>query len=101
MLTISKAKAIIKDSAWYTVMLTPPRRSGAADSSRISLRKLYHITIDKTNIYSINGLPNFEALALLSGAFSICEKVENFMQYLYRGLHTSIEVSKELCYNIF
>jgi hypothetical protein len=35
------------------------------------------------------------------GAFSICEKVENFMQYLYRGLHTSIEVSKELCYNIF
>ena len=30
-----------------------------------------------------------------------CENLENFMQYLYRGLHTSIEVSKELCYNIF
>ena len=24
MLTISNAKAIIKDNAWYTVMLTPP-----------------------------------------------------------------------------
>jgi len=26
MLTISKAKAIIKDNAWNTVMLTPPRQ---------------------------------------------------------------------------
>ena len=93
-------KVIIKANASYVVIAITSNEGGTA-SSRISLRKLYHITIDKTNIYSTNGLPNFEALALLSGAFSICEKVENFMQYLYRVLHTSIEVSKELCYNIF
>ena len=40
------------------------------------------------------------ALALMSGGFSICDNLENFMQYLYRGLHRSVAVRIKLCYNI-
>ena len=44
---------------------------------------------------------SYKQFRICGAAFSICENLENFMQYLYSGLHTSIEVSMELCYNIF
>ena len=44
-------KLIIKDNAWYVVIAITSNKGGT-DSSKISLRILYHQKANKTNIHS-------------------------------------------------